>query len=116
MVSDAESRAIVFFNAHSSLAADRKYLESIIDRDNYFPSPAAFVYTLPNIVTGEVAIRHGYHGETSFYILPDKDETLMQQVLQATTADGHLQSIIAGWVDYVDADHFLADVAIYAIS
>ena len=115
-VSDAESRGVVFFNAHSSLAADRKYLESIVDRDNYFPSPAAFVYTLPNIVTGEVAIRHGYHGETSFYILPDQDEVLMQQVLQATTADGHLQSLIAGWVDYVDADHFLADVAIYAIS
>lgn len=116
VVTDAESRAVVFFNAHSSLAADRKYLESIADSDNYFPSPAAFVYTLPNIVTGEVAIRHGYHGETSFYILPDRDESVMQQVLQATTADGHLQSIIAGWVDYVDADHFLADVAVYEIA
>ena len=116
VVADAESRAVVFFNAHSSLAADRKYLESIADSDDYFPSPAAFVYTLPNIVTGEVAIRHGYHGETSFYILPDRDESLMQQVLQATTADGHLQSIIAGWVDYVDEDHFLADVAVYEIS
>lgn len=116
VVDDAESRAVLFFNAHSSLAADRKYLEGIVDSGNYFPSPAAFVYTLPNIVTGEVAIRHGYHGETSFYILPDKDTAQMQQVLQATTADGHTRSMIAGWVDYVDADHFLADVAIYAIS
>ena len=116
VVDDAESRAVLFFNAHSSLAADRKYLESIVDSDNYFPSPAAFVYTLPNIVTGEVAIRHGYHGETSFYILPDKDDALMQQVMLATTVDGRMRSMIAGWVDYIDAEHFLADVAIYAIS
>lgn len=115
-VTDVESRAVVFFNAHSSLAVDRKYLESIADADDYYPSPSAFVYTLPNIVTGEVAIRHGYHGETSFYILSDHDDALMQQVLQATTADEQLQSIVAGWVDYIDADHFVADVAIYSVS
>ena len=44
-----EERAIIFFNHSSSIASDRNYKESINDKDNYFPSPSIFVYTLPNI-------------------------------------------------------------------
>lgn len=114
-VADDAQRAVVFFNQHSSLAADCKYLESIVDADNYFPSPSAFVYTLPNIVTGEVAIRHGYHGETAFYVLPQYDESVMSQVLQATMADAQMHSMLAGWVDFEDEAHFKADIALYQV-
>ena len=54
------SRGVVLFNRSSSISSDKKYLASIADKDNYFPSPSVFVYTLPNIVTGEIAIRNGY--------------------------------------------------------
>lgn len=107
-----DSRAIVLFNHSSSIYSDKKYLETIRDQDNYYPSPSVFVYTLPNIVTGEVAIRNGYHGETSFYILPDKDERQMQEVLATTCLDPKTKSVLAGWIDYQDADHFDADLYI----
>ena len=64
-----DDRAIILFNRSSSIQADEAYQASIQDAEDYFPSPAAFVYTLPNIVTGEIAIRNHYQGETSFYIL-----------------------------------------------
>jgi 3-oxoacyl-[acyl-carrier-protein] synthase-1 len=48
----ASDRAIVLFGTTASLCADRNYQETIQDSDNYYPSPALFVYTLPNIVTG----------------------------------------------------------------
>ena len=103
-----ESRAIVLFNQSSSIQADLSYQASIQDPENYFPSPSAFVYTLPNIVTGEIAIRNHYQGETSFYILPEKDEQLMEQVIAASFEDRGTQSMICGWLDYQDDANFEA--------
>lgn len=107
-----EERAIIFFNHSSSIASDRNYKESIKDKDNYFPSPSIFVYTLPNIVTGEIAIRNHFHGETSFFILPDKDERLMEEILQASCRDAQSKSFLTGWIDYEDERHFEADLKI----
>lgn len=107
-----DDRAVIFFNHSSSVCADRQYIETIADPDNCFPSPSVFVYTLPNIVTGEIAIRNGYHGETSFYILPRQDDRLMQQILQASCLDSTTQSILCGWLDYEDDTHFVADLRI----
>ena len=107
-----KTRAIVFFNRSSSIASDKKYLASIAEKDNYFPSPSVFVYTLPNIVTGEIAIRNDYHGETSFYILPHKNEFLMQDIIETTFMDEQTTSVLTGWLDYEDSEHFEADLYI----
>lgn len=107
-----KERAIIFFNHSSSIASDRNYKESINDKDNYFPSPSIFVYTLPNIVTGEIAIRNHFQGETSFFILPDKDERLMEEILQASCRDAQSKSFLTGWIDYEDERHFEADLKI----
>ena len=106
-------RAIILFNHSSSIASDKKFLESIADKDHYFPSPSVFVYTLPNIVTGEIAIRNGYHGETSFYILENKDEELIQTILEASFLDPQTESIIGGWLNYDDDSHFEAEMYLY---
>ena len=107
-----EEKAIIFFNHSSSIASDRNYKESIKDKDNYFPSPSIFVYTLPNIVTGEIAIRNHFQGETSFFILPDKDERLMEEILQASCRDAQNKSFLTGWIDYEDERHFEAELKI----
>lgn len=107
-----KERAIIFFNHSSSIASDRNYKESIKDKDNYFPSPSIFVYTLPNIVTGEIAIRNHFHGETSFFILPDKDKKMMEEILQASCRDAQSMSFLTGWIDYEDERHFEAELKI----
>jgi 3-oxoacyl-[acyl-carrier-protein] synthase-1 len=108
---ESTNRAVVLMNRSSSVAADLKYL-STIQPDNYFPSPSHFVYTLPNIVTGEIAIRNHYQGETAFYILPEKNEVLMSQILTATSCDPRTDSILAGWVDYRNSKEFEAECEI----
>ena len=105
-----DDRAVIFFNHSSSIGADRKYLESIADPENFFPSPSVFVYTLPNIVTGEIAIRNHYYGETSFYILPERSEQQMEAILRASCLDTATRSIITGWLDYEDDEHFMAEI------
>ena len=106
-----EQRAVILFNHSSSIDTDRHYLASI-QPDNYFPSPALFVYTLPNIVTGEIAIRHHLHSETSFYSLASRNEELMAKIQQATLSDTATTSMITGWIDYEDEAHFSADMYI----
>ena len=111
-----KERAIMLFNRSSSISSDKRYLSSISDKDNYFPSPSVFVYTLPNIVTGEIAIRNNYHGETSFYILPRKDEEQMQTIIETAFVDKKTKSLLTGWVDYEDSGHFEADLSILYVS
>ncbi len=108
----SNDRAVVLFNHSSSIIADRQYVKSI-EIDDFFPSPAAFVYTLPNITTGEIALRNGYHGETSFYILAERNEKLMQRVINSTFIDRDIKSVIGGWIDCPSEDKFECDIRIY---
>ena len=108
-------RAVIFFGQSSSINADKEFLASIADPENFFPSPASFVYTLPNIVNGEVAIRNDYHGETSFYILPRKDDDIMRMVTQATMLDNYHKSIITGWLDYKSEEDYCAELRVYNV-
>ena len=106
-----EHRAVILFNHSASIDTDQHYLTSI-QPGNYFPSPSLFVYTLPNIVTGEIAIRHHLHGETSFYCLASRNEQLMTRIQQAALSDSATTSMITGWIDYEDETHFCADMYI----
>jgi 3-oxoacyl-[acyl-carrier-protein] synthase-1 len=56
-----------------------------------------FVYTLPNIVTGELAIRHGLYGETAFYVL--EKEADLQPIVEAALREPNIRSAIVGWVE-----------------
>ena len=105
-----EDRAVVFFNRSASLQADTAYQTTIQDPENFFPSPAAFVYTLPNIVTGEIAIRNKYFGETSVLVLEDYDETIVARELQNAFCDPMTKSILGGWLDCTDENHFEAHI------
>ncbi len=105
-------RGVVLFNRSSSVDTDRKYLRTISSEQDYYPSPSLFVYTLPNIVTSEIAIRNGYHGETCLYAFSKRDENFMEQVVQATFCDKFVGSLITGWLDYENEERFTADLYI----
>ncbi len=111
-----EDRAVILFNRSSSVVSDKAYQQSISNADEFFPSPSVFVYTLPNIMTGEIAIRHGYRGETSLYILAEKNDELMRRVVQSSFADAEMRTAIVGWVDCESDDCFCADLGLYVAS
>jgi 3-oxoacyl-[acyl-carrier-protein] synthase-1 len=103
-----ENRAIILFNRSGSLHTDRDFQQTIQNPENYFPSPSIFVYTLPNIVTGEIAIRNKYYGETSFYVLEQLDPVVMAQHIGNTFLDATTTSVIGGWMDFEDEENFEA--------
>ena len=99
-----EDRAVLMFSTCGSLCNDRHYEASVRE----FPSPSLFVYTLPNIITGEIAIRNKYEGETSAYVLerfePETFVALVEQAFQ----DAVTESAVCGWVDVRADDDFTA--------
>ena len=100
--------AVILANRSASIKNDTDYLATISE-GNYYPSPSLFVYTLPNIVTGEIAIRHHIQGETSFYIL-DNPEQLEQIIL--STFNFQLSTLIVGWCECSKPNEFYAKMQI----
>ncbi len=103
-------RAVILFNRNTSLHADRSFQATIADAEDFYPSPSVFVYTLPNIVTGEIAIRNKYHGESEFILLPEKSETAMNQAVERALMDKETTSVLAGWVEALSEEEYEAEM------
>lgn len=91
--------AIVFANRSSSLDTDFKYQESINDPDNFYPSPAVFVYTLPNICVGEISIKHKMQTENAFFVLDEFDEKFLHDYSEQILLSGKADKVLCGWVE-----------------
>ncbi|MBS1916150.1 MAG: hypothetical protein JST87_07725 [Bacteroidetes bacterium] len=92
---------IVLANANSSLDTDLKYFESTKE----FASPSLFVYTLPNIVMGEICIRNKFKGENAFFIQEKFDADFIEQYVNNLVNNNILQACICGWVDVLQEDY-----------
>jgi hypothetical protein len=91
-------RGIVLANANASLDTDLKYYETV----NAIPSPALFVYTLPNIVIGEISIRNQFKGENAFFVFNSFDATFMHGYVTGLFANNLLQVCVCGWIEVLD--------------
>jgi 3-oxoacyl-[acyl-carrier-protein] synthase-1 len=97
-----ENVAIICFNSASCLDTDMQYEATICDNENYFPSPALFVYTLPNIVAGEIAIRNKFHGETFFYLCRHFCAAQMVEVVNNVFQDKTIKTVLVAWLEYFE--------------
>ena len=91
----AEDIGIVLSNANASLDTDIKYFETVKD----IASPALFVYTLPNIVIGEISIKHRLKGENAFFIAEKFDVDFIKEYVSNLFYNNVLQACICGWVE-----------------
>jgi len=103
-------RAVLLFNHHSSLHADQSFQQTIADPEDFYPKPSVFVYTLPNIVTGELAIRNRYHGESNFILLPYKSQDVMNQAVEAAFLNSGTASVLTGWVEALSDQNFESEL------
>jgi len=105
-------RAVILSGRSGSLCDDRDYQQMIADPDDFYPSPSVFVYTLPNIVTGEIAIRNGWHGETMYYALEEYDPAALAAYATLAFTDPQTRSALCGWVECPAHEDFYANVEI----
>jgi hypothetical protein len=95
-----EEIALVFSNSYSSIDSDVKHQATIADKNKYFPEPATFVYTLPNIMLGELSIRYNLKGENMFFISEKFDPAIIADYASILLGNTRHKACIAGWVDY----------------
>jgi hypothetical protein len=108
-----EDTAIVLSNKASSLDTDRKHQKAIADPENYFPSPAIFVYTLPNICIGEISIKHKLFSENSFFIFDRFNADYLYDYAENLLRKNKAHSVLCGWVDL---DHKKYEAFMYLVS
>lgn len=100
--------SVILANSSSSLHTDTNYQESVEIK----PSPAIFVYTLPNIVIGEICIRHGFKGEGLFFIQKEYDRDFIFAMAEEQLKKEQGSFCLAGWVE-VDMDGgYLAELSL----
>jgi hypothetical protein len=94
-----DSIGIVLGNRSSSLVADLTHQRSIQDKDAHFPSPAVFVYTLPNIMMGELCIRHGFSNENTLFITDEFDPQTLEKYINHLFSERIIEHCLGGWVE-----------------
>jgi len=96
-----EEVGLVLTNRNSSLDNDIKYFESAKE----IASPSLFVYTLPNIVIGEICIRNNFKGEHGFYIQDSFDAGFIAGQADYLLNNNILKACICGWVEVLGQDY-----------
>jgi hypothetical protein len=96
-----EETGIVLSNTNGSLDVDLKYAKTM----HAGASPALFVYTLPNIVIGEIAIRHKIKGENAFFVFKAFHGNFIAEYVSGLFNSGLVKSCICGWVDFLAEEY-----------
>ena len=94
-------KGIILYNAHSSLDTDYRYTKTM--KTN--ASPALFVYTLPNILIGEICIRNNIKGESAFFINEHPDTAFMTEYVHTLFNTHKFEACIYGWVDLFEEEY-----------
>ena len=102
---EKENCALILSNNSASLDTDRKHQETINDADNYFPSPAVFVYTLPNIGIGEISIRHKIYGENAFFVFEKFNAKTLLEYSTCLFDANKTDKSICGWVNVDEGNY-----------
>ena len=91
---------VIIANSSSSLNVDLKFQDSM----NEIPSPSLFVYTLPNVMIGELCIRHKIFGENCALISDGFDIEQLIDFVTAVNNEKMMNNYITGYVNFEEND------------
>lgn len=97
---EPEKRGLFIANKSSSLDTDEKYHQKTFTKSEIISNPALFVYTLPNIMIGELSIRHQFKGEQCLWVNDNFDGHSIANYINLLFRTGEIESCLVGWVEY----------------
>ena len=100
---DLEKTGLFLANLNSSLQTDTNYWATTQQIDGH-PSPSLFVYTLPNIVIGEICIRHKIKGEHGFFVFEELGVDFMSNYVNDLLDNRRIEACAIGCVEYFESD------------
>lgn len=102
---DQGDLALCFVNGQSSLDTDFQH-QKLIDQGAKV-SPSLFVYTLANIMLGEIAIRNKWYGENLLILAPKFDLEAWNEEAELLIKAQRAKSVLGGWVDLFQENYRL---------
>ena len=111
---NSDEIALIYANSNSTNYTDTEFYKTIKSNSDFFPSPGLFVYTLPNIIIGEVCIKHKIKGESAFFIQKHYQPEFLIDHINSMFTDNKTRMSIGGWIDFTkneyDAFLYIAEI------
>jgi hypothetical protein len=96
---------IILSNASATRVTDTAFQRSIPNDEEFYPSPSVFVYTLPNIMIGEISIRHQIRGEQAFFIFERFNAAFLTDYINLLIKRRKVNNCLGGWVEQSQSDY-----------
>lgn len=108
----AEDSGFLLFTSSGCRMADEEHIQQF---SQGMPSPAVFVYTLPNILVGEWSILSGWKGWCQCHIVQGADKNLILNAVERHYKQGNEAPLAAAWCvvepGHVEAFLFICEKA-----
>ncbi len=101
-----EECGMVLSGKYGCLDTDMKHQQIIDKEGDAASSPAVFVYTLPNVVAGEISIRHHIKGENTWFWSDDRTMSDLKHYASLMAGASDLKYCIIGHLDFLNGEYF----------
>lgn len=101
-----EECGLILSGRYGCLDTDIKHQEIIDTEGDASASPAVFVYTLPNVVAGEISIRHHIKGENTWFWSEDASMSDIREYARLAASAQDLKYCIIGHLDFLKGEYF----------
>lgn len=101
-----EECGMVLSGKYGCLDTDMKHQQIIDKEGDAASSPAVFVYTLPNVVAGEISIRHHIKGENTWFWSDDRTMSDLKHYASLMAGASDLRYCIIGHLDFLNGEYF----------
>lgn len=96
---DKNRMGLVLQNSDSTIDVDTEFYSLITQKENHHPSPALFVYTLPNILIGEIAIYNKFRGENALFVSEEYNPQLGVNYINSLLDKKKIDACMGGWIN-----------------
>ncbi|MCC8036378.1 MAG: beta-ACP synthase [Rikenellaceae bacterium] len=90
---------IILYGNSSSIDSDRSHVLSVGQSPEGAASPSVFVYTLANLVAGEICIRHRLQGENTCFVFRGGDDGFTENYGRRIVENGYLKAVVCGYCE-----------------
>ncbi len=101
-----EECGLILSGNYGCLDTDIRHQEIIDAEGDSSASPAVFVYTLPNVVAGEISIRHHIKGENTWFWSDDSTMSDLRKYAGLAVKSQNLKYCAIGHFDFLKGEYF----------
>lgn len=101
-----EDCGLILSGVYGSLDTDIRHQQIIDTETDAAASPAVFVYTLPNVVEGEISIRHHIKGENTWFWSDDRTLSDVHEYAELSMSAQDMKYCIVGHIDFLNGRYF----------